>query len=247
MTATKVVELGWRNSSPQASLAFLPPEPLAETESAALLRFHPGSEAGDLASRVFVLRAAFNLRVRMVRSSQRPPRYEQVWEEGAMSSGAFKGLVTPIAPVAQRGGTVPACQLSLNVIFISDTPCTLQLMPPFFAESFRKWPGSIVCGRFPVYAWPRPLNCVLEWEDADREWVIKRGDPLACVMPIYEDPDIVPNLFEAKMTPQLKRHLARIDDVTSYGRNVGPMFERAARTRPPKLLERKTAPPAGVA
>ena len=51
----------------------------------------------------------------------------------------------------------------------------------------------------------------------------------------------MPDLHEARMTPALKRHLARIDDVTSYGRNVGPMFERAARTRPTRLLERKTA------
>ena len=231
--------IGWRTSSPQASLAFLPPTPLSDLEAGALTNMFPGSEQADLGHRVFAVRAAFNIRIKMVRNAKGATRFEQVWEPGAISASAFKGLVTPIAQPAQRGGALPACQLSMNLIFISDTPCTLQLMPPFFSESFRKWPGSIVSGRFPVYAWPRALNCVLEWEDADRDWIIHRGDPIACVMPIYNDPNLVPDLFEARMTPGLRRHLARIEDVSSYGRNVGPMFERAARSRPAQLLERK--------
>lgn len=243
MTIHRTVELGWRNSSPQAALAFFPPEPLSASDAVGLTALFPGQPAGaDLARRVFVIRSAFNARIRIVERPGQPAAYHQVPEPGALSPEGFKGLVTPIVPSAQRGGVLPACQISLNLIFISDVPCSIQLMPAFFWPGFRRWPGSIVCGRFPVRAWPRPLNCVLEWVDRDRDWMIRRGDPMACVMPIYERPDMVPDLFEAKMTPTLKRHLARIEGVGDMGRNVGPMFARAERARPARLLERKTAP-----
>jgi len=119
---------------------------------------------------------------------------------------------------------------------ISDEPCSLQLLPPFLSPRFRDWPGSLVCGRFPLQNWPRPLNAVLEWHDKKRDWVLKRGDPLAYVMIIYDDHRVRPKLIEAGMTLALKRHLLRIDDVSKYGRNVGPMFVVAEQSRPAQLL-----------
>ncbi len=237
------VDLGWRNSSPQAALAFFPPEPLAGTDAAALFPMAAGWSAGaDLGRRIFVVRSPFDVRIRLVRQPGQPAAFRRVPEPGAISENAFRGLVTPILPYAQRHPDVPACQIALNLFFVSDEPCSIQLMPPVFWRGFRDWPGSLVCGRFPVAAWPRPLNAVLEWHDHDRDWVLKRGDPLACVMPLYDDPNTVPRLFEARLTPALKRQVAMVDDVSSVARNVGPMFEEAARRRPRRLLEPKTAP-----
>ncbi len=59
------------------------------------------------------------------------------------------------------------------------------------------------------------------------------------VQAIYDDPDIIPKLVEAEMTPALKRHTGKIDNVALYARNVGPMFERAEATRPAQLLTPK--------
>lgn len=242
---TRTADLGWRNSSPQAALAFFPPERLSDTDAAALFPLAPAwTPDSGLGRRIFVVRSPFNLRIRLVRAAGQPAGFQRVPEPGSMSEGAFKGLVTPILPQAQRHPDVPACQISMNLFFVSDEPCSIQLMPPVFWEGFRQWPGALVCGRFPVAAWPRPLNAVLEWQDHDRDWVLRRGDPLACVMPLYDDPDTVPRLFEAKLTPALKRQIAMIDDVASVARNVGPMFEEAARRRPRRLLEPKIEPAA---
>lgn len=241
--AMREVDLGWRNSSPQAALAFFPPEPLDETDAAALFALAAGWSTGtDLSRRIFVVRSPFDLRVRLVRTPGQPARFQRVPQAGSLSENAFRGLVTPILPHAQRHPDIPACQIALNLFFVSDEPCSVQLMPPVFWRGFRDWPGSLVCGRFPVTAWPRPLNAVLEWHDHDRDWVLRRGDPLACVMPLYDDPGVVARLFEAKLTPALKRQIAMVDDVSSVARNVGPMFEEAARRRPPRLLEPKIAP-----
>lgn len=229
--------IGWRMQSPQAALAFLPPEPLPPE----VARRAPGG----LAERLFQLPAAFNLRMRISPRAVRPVRFTRVAEPGGLSEQGFKGLVTHIVPTAQRAPDRPAVQISLNLHLITDAPCVLQLMPPFLDDSFRAWPGTLTSGRFPLTHWPRPLNAVLEWQDWDRDWVIERGAPLAYFLPEFEDPAAVPELVEAATTPELTRHLKMVDNVSSFGRNVGPMFAEAARRRPPKLLVPKAtgAPP----
>ncbi len=243
MSATREVLLGWRNSSPQAALAYFKPKPLNQTESAALSPLFSGyTQDSDLASRVFVIRSPFNIRIRVRTALNGQVSFMRIAEPGGISDPGFRGLVTPVAATAQRDTETPACQIALNLVVISDEPCSLQLMPPFYAPGFRNWPGSLVCGRFPLQNWPRPLNAVLEWQDKSSDWILKRGDPLIYLIPIYDDPSVYPKIIEAGMTPSVQRHLKRIDDVTSFGRNVGPMFIEAERMRPAKLLiPKKTA------
>ena len=232
--------LGWRNSSPQASLAFFPPIPLAETEDGALAKLmsSPNGNA-SFAERTYVIRSPWNVRMR----PQKNPKGETVFGiasgPGDLSQEAFRGLGEPFKPDAWRKSGNPIFQLSLNLFFISDEPCSVQLMPPFLSARYRNWPGTLICGRFPATNWPRPLNAALEWQQPDGEWVLKRGDPIAYVQAIYEDPDLVPKLVEAEMTPALKRHTRKIDNVAEFARNVGPMFERAEATRPARLLQPK--------
>ncbi len=218
--------IGWRTSSPQASLAFLPPVVL-------------GPEGGPLAGRVIVARAAFSLRVRITPAAVRPVRFLRVEEPGGLTEEGFRGLVTPITSSARRDPARPAVQISLNLVLVTDAPATLSLSAPFLSDTFRTWPGSLVGGRFPLTAWPRALNAVLEWTDRDRDWVIRRGDPLAYLWPEFDRPDTLPDLVEAATTPALARHLRMIDGVADRGRNVGPMFAEAARRRPARLLEPK--------
>ena len=89
----------------------------------------------------------------------------------------------------------------------------------------------MVSGRFPLRSWPRALNCVLEWQDRNRDWVLRRGDPMVYLMFDFDDPAKRPRMVEAAMTPPLRRHAAQIDNVGSFGRNVRPMFLEAARRR----------------
>ncbi len=224
--------IGWRTSSPQASLAFLPPVLM-------------GPEGGALAGRVIVARAAFDLRVALSPPGVRPVRIGLHEVPGGISRQAASVLVSPITHSALREPDRPAVQISLNLVLVTDAPCTLNLTPPFLWEGFRDWPGSLVSGRFPLTAWPRSLNAVLEWADRDRAWEIRRGDPLAYLWPEFERPDIRPELVEAATTPALERQLRMVDGVADRGRNVGPMMAEAARRRPARLLvPKRTGAPA---
>ena len=192
-----------------------------------------------LLARIVKVRAAYDLRIRARRLGDGSTVFERVPEPGALSEGAYRGLVSPIRPSALRDPAMPAVQIALNLQLITEAEATLSLMPPFLEPAFRDWPGSLVCGRFPLRAWPRALNAVLEWQDPERDWVIRRGEGLAYLAIDLQRPDARLALFEAALTPALKRHFARIDNVSVFGRNVAPMFAEAAARRPVRLLERK--------
>jgi len=227
------VDVGWRCLSPQAALAFFPPEPLGEIEAAAAAPL-----ARELGARILQIRAPYNMRLQRSPEHVRPAGYRLVPEAGSISQAAFKGLVEAIMPSAQRDPAIPAVQISLNLQIVTEEPCALNLTSPFFSPSFRDWPGTLVAGRFPVRAWPRALNAVLEWQDP-HDWILQRGDPMAYIWLHFDDPAKVPNVFEAALTPALKRHFAQVDSVSNFGRNVGPMFEQARERRPARLLTAK--------
>lgn len=235
-----LVDVGWRNLSAEAALAFFPPEVLEAGEAEARMRLFPfGGPANDLARRIVQVRCPYDLTIRCSPPGVRPVQFFRVPEEGGLSEGAFRGLVTPIAPTAQREPGLPAVQISLNLMVLTEEECAIQLMPPFLWDGFREWPGSVVSGRFPLRSWPRPLNCVLEWQDRERDWVLRRGDPLVYLSFEFDAPSKRPRMVEAEATPALMRHFAQVDNVTSFGRNVAPMFSEAARRRPARLLSPK--------
>jgi hypothetical protein len=235
--ASVPVEIGWHPDSEQAALAFPPPEPLTEAERAAL--GPPVAATDALANRLIRIPAAFDARIRITGPGVVPVQFMRIEEEGALTEEAFQGLFTRLEPTAQRRRERPVLQLSLNLFFVTEEPCSLMLMAPFASPAFRDWPGTLVAGRFPARAWPRVLNAALEWDDRGRDWVIRRGESLAYVAFGFDDPAKVPRLVEAATTPALRRQFARVADVVSFGRNVGPMFERAERSRPARLLVAK--------
>ena len=221
------VDVGWRVTSNQAALAFFPPEPVADVP--------PGYEG-----RILQVRSPYNLRVRKMPSGQGPARFGMVREPGGLTQAGFKGLTQPIIPTAQRNQATPAFQISLNLMMICEEDVALNLTAPFFAPTYREnWPGTLVSGRFPLRSWPRPLNAVLEWQDEGRDWVLRRGDPMAYIWLHFDDPAKIPNVVEAALTPALKRHFAQVDSVADFGRNVAPMFQEAERRRPARLLTPK--------
>lgn len=233
------VDLGWRCCSPQAALAFFPPEPIGETEATALAAMMPDPFGTcDHGARILQIRAPYNLRIRRTPLNARPAGFRYIPEPGGLTQAGFKGLVQPIIPSAQRDPNVPAIQISLNLMLITEEPCTLNLTSPFFAPTFRDWPGTLVSGRFPLRSWPRPLNAVLEWQD-EHDWVLRRGDPMVYLWLHFDDPRKVPNVVEAALTPALKRHFTQVDNVATFGRNVSPMFEQAEQRRPARLLTPK--------
>ena len=230
------VRVGWHPDSDEAALAFLPPEPLDPGEAAGLA---PGEPGAAMARRLLQIRCPFNLRLRVTPAGVRPLRFLRVEEPGAISDGAFRGLVTMLEAGAQRSPAHPVVQISLNFCMVTEERCALTLLPPFLAPGYRDWPGPLVSGRFALRAWPRALNAALEWHDRERDWVLRRGDPLAYLWFAFDDPRKVPVPVEAATTPAFLRQYRRISGVIEYGRNVAPMFAEAERRRPPRLLVAK--------
>ncbi len=235
-----LVDVGWRNCSPQAALAFFPPEPVSTGEAEAISHLFPaGGSANDLVHRIVQVRCPYDVTIQLSPPGVRPVRCYRKLNERGLSEAGFQGLVSPVMPTAQRDDGTPAVQISLNLMIVTEELCALHLIPPFLSPGFRDWPGTVVAGRFPVRSWPRPLNCVLEWQDRDRDWVLRRGDPMVYLMFEFDDPAKRPRMVEAAMTAPLERHFAQVDNVSSFGRNVGPMFEEAAQRRPARLLKPK--------
>ncbi len=229
MTEPARIPVGWRTASPQAALAFLPPAPLSETGA------DLPADAGLLA-RLVAIRAPYDLRLRLTPPGAGPVRMGRVPKDSSLTEAAFRGLVTPIRPGAERVRGTVAVQISLNLHFVTDAPCTLHRLPPFLSAGYRGWPGPLVSGRFPLTHWPRALNAVIEWEDRSRDLVLRRGEAMAYALFAFEDAEALPELVEAADTPALRRQIAGVNEVSEVGRNVGPMFEEARRRRPTRLL-----------
>jgi hypothetical protein len=210
MSEPLLVDIGWRNCSAQAALAYFPPEPIGKAERELAKHLFPADgPANDLAHRIVQVRCPYDLTIRISPPGIWPARHFRVPEEGGLSEEGFEGLVTPVAPSALRDKSTPAVEVSLNLMIVTEETCTLHLMPPFLSPSFRDWPGTVVSGQFPVRSWPRPLNCVLEWQDRGRNWVLRRGDPMVYLQFDFDDPAKRPRMVEAAMTAPLERHFPK--------------------------------------
>ena len=226
------VEIGWHPDSDEAALAFFPPEPLGPESAGAL-----GPGGAGLARRLLQIRCPYDLRLRV--SPAGPAQVRRIDEPGALSDGAFQGLVSLLEASAQRSPAHPVVQISLNFCLLSEERCALALLPPFLWPGMRDWPGTLVAGRFALRAWPRALNAALEWQERGRDWVLRRGDPLAYLSIAFDDPRKVPVPVEAATTPAFLRQYRRISGVVQYGRGVGAMFAEAEHRRPARLFEPK--------
>ncbi|MEM9145545.1 MAG: hypothetical protein AAGC57_05050 [Pseudomonadota bacterium] len=234
------VPVGWSNSSPTSAFAFFPSEPLrdADCEAFALL-VSPAVDPAVFPLRLLRVRAPFDLCIRTTPPHVRPARFGRATAKSATTETEFRGLVTPIRPGAQRHPDQCAIQLALNLFFVADEHCMMPLMPPFPSPGFRRWPGSLVSGCFPLRDWPQPLNAELEWQDRARDWPLTRREEIVYLLLNFNDPRKVAQLSEVANTPALRRHVLQVDNVSAYGRSVGPVFEQAARRRPKRLLESK--------
>lgn len=215
------VEIGWSNTWPQAAFAFPAPRVLRDERLPASLR-----------GRVVEILCPVDA---VMRYDADAPQACSLVEGSRLRQAGFEGMVTRFAEEARRRPGIDVVQMALNVFFVTEAETTLSLMPAWLAEGPRGWPGPLVCGRFPVRAWPRPLNLAIEWEETERDWVLRRGEPVAYAQ--FDLPaDTTIRLVEAQMTPALDRHRKAIDAVGSIGRGVQPMFMEAARRRPDRLL-----------
>lgn len=146
-------------------------------------------------------------------------------------------LLTVERPERWRDPKKPVLQLKLPFFFVTDEPCWAVILPPFLAPSMRRWPGTMVAGRYPVRDWPQSLSWALEWDALDGELVIRQGEPLAYAMFEFDAPNKRPRLVEAELTAELAEHRAGMDGVHHLTDRIEELWAGARARRPARLLK----------
>ena len=55
-------------------------------------------------------------------------------------------------------------QIALPFFLVTDAPCMVAELPPFFSRAMRRWPGAMIAGRFPLTIRPQNLTWAFEWD-----------------------------------------------------------------------------------
>lgn len=145
-------------------------------------------------------------------------------------------LLTAEPPARWRDPEKPVLQLKIPFFFVTDEPCMCSILPPFLSPSMRKWPGTVVAGRYPVTDWPQSISWAFEWESFDEDLIIRQGEPLAYAMFEFDSPNKRPKLVEAALTDTLSEYRAGMNGVHHITDQIKDLWQKAHERRPAKLL-----------
>lgn len=145
-------------------------------------------------------------------------------------------LVVVEPPDRWRHPKKPVIQIRLPFFFVTDEACQMSQLPPFLGAHMRRWPGTMVAGRFPVSLWPQNLTWAFEWDRPDEELAIRQGEPLCYFLFEFNDPDKRPNLVEAALTPELDEYRRGMDGIHHLTPDIEGVMEMAASRRPARLM-----------
>lgn len=140
------------------------------------------------------------------------------------------------APDRWRHPKKPVIQIKLPIFFVTDEPCIINQLPPFLGPQMRRWPGTMVAGRFPLWLWPQNLTWAFEWDRPDQELTIRQGEPLCYFLFEFNDPDKRPRLVEAALTPELDEYRQGMQGIHHLTPNIEEVWELAKARRPERLM-----------
>lgn len=147
-------------------------------------------------------------------------------------------------PERWRHPKKPVIQIRLPYFLVTDEPCWVNIVPPFLGPNPRRWPGTMVAGRYPISDWPQNINWAIEWDQPEQELTIRQGDVLAYALFDFDDPNKRPNLVEAEMTPELEEYRAGMDGVRHITSEIEEVWAEARERRPARLLHSLEEPAA---
>jgi hypothetical protein len=133
----------------------------------------------------------------------------------------------------------PVVQISIPFYFVCDEVCYLNQLPPFLSETHQKnFPGIFISGRFPTHIWPRSLNFAFEWQDAKRDLILTRGEPISYLMFETLRPFAPINLVEAVETDELRDYRALFEDLPNFTSQTFSFMSAIEAKHPSALLQR---------
>lgn len=221
----KAIQIGWCNPDPiWSDLLYFKPEPLKVGIGC--------PSVGSWASRSFVVRAPYDLKVRFDGPRQ---NLEVNWENRDFEVGVHQ-----ILPFTKRkqwsAPDRPSMQWLLKNLFVSDEPVWAETWSPMYHEDANSWPGIVVPGKLNIQRWTRPLNWVFEWRDTNGVLDIKRGDPIQYVRFHTRDLDARFEIVQLDVTESVTAAVERCSKLLPFNLNAKELEIQAAKARPRRWL-----------
>lgn len=235
------VDVGWCIDEPLGAFVFPKPEPLFKKRSTALSNraVQACPAVNELERDLYVVTNPFDLRLRCIK---RQDCFDlHVVEDGTrIDDDLIPKFVVLMHPKLWRASSFPTIQIKIPYFFLCDEPCYMTQTPPYMSNTFRKWPGVLISGRFPINIWPRILNWAFEWTDLSQDLILRRGDPLCYFYFETGHLRTKVNMCEIENTPELREYRQGISGVPKYMSNTFSLFETALERRPRNLMVKKS-------
>lgn len=194
----------------------------------------------DYEARLYEFPCPVDIRLRFSRDKDgKPILINAGGPDSSITKAKLSGLANLTSEGQWRHPARPIVQFSTPYRFISDDLVYLNQYPAFHHYKDPAAPGTIIGGRFPIDAWPRPMMWAFEWHDPSKELIWKRGEPWFYMRFESRDPKAQIKVVEAEITPALERLCRDVDSVTNYVSRTFSLFARARQLRPKRLLVEK--------
>ncbi len=230
-------EIGYCFSDDQGSFAFQPPRTVIEgrTKSLGMRAIQNCPAVNTVERQLIEIPAPIALRMKLTVVNGKLDM--QINSTGTFAKPeVLNKFIQAEQPARWRDPNKPVLRMNIPFFFVTDEPCMMSILPPFLTPSMRRWPGTVVAGRFPVTDWPQSTSWAFEWDDFDNELIIRQGEPLAYAMFEFNDPNKRPKLIEAELTDELAEYRAGMDGVHHLTDQIEEVWEKARERRPAKLM-----------
>ena len=234
---TQPVDIGYCLADPSGGFAFQPPRTVfSERDRPLATRAVQNCPAVNALERQLVEMPS-PIGIRMTLQSQTGQLSLNVNPQGTFAQPeALNEMVSMEPPERWRHPKKPVVQIRLPIFLVTDEACYMSQLPPFLSPHMRRWPGTMVAGRFPVDLWPQNLAWSFEWDRPDEELAIRQGEPLCYFMFEFNAPDKRPNLVEAALTPELDEYRRGMVGIHHLTPDIESVMETARSRRPARLM-----------
>lgn len=230
-------DIGYCLADPAGGFAFQPPRTVFSERSKPLgMRSVQNCPAVNALERQLVeMPSPIGIRLTLEEENGEPTL--NVIPQGTFAQPEAIGDMLSMEPPSRcRHPKKPVIRIELPIFFVTDEPCLVSQLPPFLGPSMRRWPGTMIAGRFPAMLWPRTLFWAFEWDRPTAELSIRQGEPLCYFFFEFNDPDKRPNLVEAMLTDELAEYRAGMEGVHHLTPEIEEVMELAKTRRPERLL-----------
>jgi len=230
--------IGYCLTDQEGGFAFAPPRTVFSTRDRPLgMRAVQNCPAVNSMERQLVeLPSPVGLRLKMARGPQGGFGLQVVEQGTLVQPEKLKEILAVEPPARWRHPKKPVIQLRLPFFLVTDEPCTVSQLPPFLGPSIRRWPGTVVAGRWPLTLWPQNLAWAFEWDDPAQELVIRQGEPLCLFLFEFDRPEKRPEMVEAALTPELEEYRLGMQGLHHITDKIEEVWQMARARRPQRLL-----------